>query len=109
PIYGNDVIVGDDGIISFSASIWDWVNPTWFAEYGAPLLSVTSTDLTYGGNDTITGGPNNQVAIGGYGADTITLNNTINVANGDVSQYPSMLAGAIDIAIGDSGQVNYVT
>ena len=22
-------------MISFSASIWDWSNPTWFAEYGA--------------------------------------------------------------------------
>jgi Ca2+-binding RTX toxin-like protein len=107
PVFGNDVIVGDDGVISFSASIWDWVNPTWFAEYGAPLLSVTSTDLTYGGNDTITGGPGNQVAIGGFGADTITLTNVINAANSGVSTYP--IGEPIDIAIGDSGQVNYLT
>ena len=88
PVYGNDVIVGDDGVISFSASIWDWVNPTWFTEYGAPLLSVTSTDLTYGGADTITGGPGNQVAIGGLGADTITLPNAINTANGQAVSHP---------------------
>jgi mucin-19 len=94
PIYGNDVIFGDDGIISFSNSIWDWVNPTWYAEYGAPLLSVTSTDLGNGGNDTIIGGPNNQVVVGGAGADKITVSNATDVVIGDNGAVTWLNGGA---------------
>ena len=73
PVLGNDVIIGEDGVISFSSSIWDWVNPTWYPEYGAPVLSVTSTDFGWFGNNVITGGSGHQVVIGGEGSDQITV------------------------------------
>ena len=89
PVLGNNVIIGADGVISFSSSIWDWVNPTWYPEYGAPVLSVTSTDFGWSGNNVITASSGNTVVIGGEGSDQITVTN------------------ATDVVIGDSGQVTY--
>ncbi len=95
--WGNNVIIGNDGVIDFSTSIWDWVNPTWFTEYGAPVLSVTSTDFGYFGNNTITGGPNNTVVIGGGGSNSITVTDGTDVVIGNDGQVTYSVGGAFSV------------
>ncbi len=70
---GTNLILGDNGFI-------DWVSAD-----GDPtdIDEVSSTDTSYGGNDTITIGTGNVIAIGGYGDDVILGGTGSNVILGD--------------------------
>ncbi|MEZ6122879.1 MAG: calcium-binding protein [Planctomycetaceae bacterium] len=66
---GRNLLLGDHGTATFDGA-GQWLN-------------VSSTDDNIGGNDTIQSGTGNDLAIGGFGADAITLNDGSNVATGD--------------------------
>ena len=70
-IVGESVIFGDDGTLSFT---------------GGLLKQVVSTDTTYGGNDAITVGEDDNILIGGVGNDTIKATDGDNIVVGDNGQ-----------------------
>ena len=78
---GTDIVLGDNGQVALS---------------GGFVMSVTSTDPSYGGNDVIAGGNGPDVILGGSGNDTITGgtgNSTILGDNGTLT-YASSGSGA---------------
>ena len=77
---GNDIILGDNGLLNYKV-----------IGNVATLELLTTTDPTMGGNDTIQGNDDDDIAIGGAAADTI---------NGGAGE---------DILIGDNGQVILTT
>ena len=81
-ISGNDVILGDNGQVNLS---------------GGKLTTIATTDPSFGGNDTITGGTGNDIILGGAGKDAIiggSGNDTILGDNGRVT-----LSGGVQVAI----------
>jgi Ca2+-binding RTX toxin-like protein len=72
------VIVGHDGYAAFTTA--------------GVLTYITTTDQSFGGDDTITTGDGNNVILGGTGAATITVgkgNNIILGKNGDATFLPN--------------------
>ncbi len=71
--FGDDSLSGDDG------------NDVLVGDFGIAFLGsqVMSTNTTFGGNDTISGGAGNDIAIGGFGADLIYGNSDDDVLLGD--------------------------
>ena len=66
---GNEIVLGDNGVISYSAS--------------GTLTGIATSDPSYGGADTITLGAGNSDVMGGVGADTITLGTGNSIVFGD--------------------------
>ena len=80
---GEDIVLGDHGII-------DFVNPV-TGSYG-PLRDVLSTDVAEGGDDTIHSGASMDIVLGGAGGDVIDAGPIQNVR---------------DIVFGDNGHVTF--
>ncbi len=77
----NNIIIGDDGSVTYAAS--------------GPAITATTTDAGYGGNDTIAATGNGNVIFGGAGSDVITLLTVAGAApNGNV-------------IVGDDGVANF--
>jgi|GEM_PF-4447588 len=74
---GNDLVLGDNGIANYRS-------------YGnaVSLTTLTSTDPTMGGNDTLSGGDDDDFLVGGAGGDTISG------------------GGGSDVVLGDHGLLN---
>ncbi|MGH2998422.1 MAG: beta strand repeat-containing protein, partial [Gaiellaceae bacterium] len=68
-----NLVLGDNGAVTF-ASVDGWLGD---------LAQVETTDPSYGGVDTISGGTGNDILIGGSGGDTITDTGGNNVVLGD--------------------------
>ena len=75
---GNDVILGDNGKATFSAT--------------GIRLNVHTTDPGYGGMDIIAAGDGNNIVMGGTGSDHI---------------FAGSLNANVDILLGDSGNVTF--
>ena len=63
-----NIIVGDDGIATFTAGV---------------LTHIETSDPSIGGDDLITTGDGNNVIVGGFGADQITVGDGNNIILGD--------------------------
>ncbi|MDK3075585.1 calcium-binding protein [Sedimentitalea sp. JM2-8] len=112
----DDIIVGDEGILVYSDfdSSHDLLGSPTMAEmqfgYAAPALDDDPFSLDFiitkafdlGGNDTIFGNENDDIAIGGTGADVMLGDNDEGLPN--VYDVLSAQAGQ-DILIGDQGRV----
>ncbi|MCX7423973.1 MAG: hypothetical protein NT013_31205 [Planctomycetia bacterium] len=62
------VVVGDNGSANFSSGL---------------LTNISTSDTTFGGNDSITGGFGNDFLIGGFGDDTINAGSGNDTLTGD--------------------------
>ena len=69
---GNDVILGDNGIVGLGD-----------AALGTEKYNVWTTDYANGGADTIDAGDGNNIVLGGSGADTVTAGSGWDIILGD--------------------------
>ena len=90
-IDGSDILVGDHGALE---SVFDFADP----RPGATLLAtIETTDVEYGGVDTISGNDGHDVVLGGAAGDTLYGDAAIaGVADGD------------DVLLGDHGLIRYL-
>ncbi len=72
----DNTILGDNGVATFSATTGDVTEVTSFTGLAGDVPSV-------GGNDTINVSSGNNVIIGGFGADAITIGGSGNTVLGD--------------------------
>ena len=79
----NNTIIGDDGEATFGTS--------------GQILTITTQDPSFGGNDTITVNGGNNVIFGGTGNDTITVQTSGNTA-------PSG-----NVIVGDDGDATFTS
>ncbi len=82
---GANVVFGDGGSVTFDLA-------------GTHLATAKSTDITRGGNDTITVGNGNSVLVGGFGADTINAGTGSNVILGDNGMADFSPLGVVTLA-----------
>jgi Ca2+-binding RTX toxin-like protein len=66
---GDNIVLGDHGHASFDAT--------------GQLRTITSTDTTSGGDDTISIGSDNDLVFGGFGKETLTATSGDNIIVGD--------------------------
>ncbi len=85
-----DRLLGDEGAITYQAGsdLWGWIESQYLDDFEDSPLDVEPTEAVVG-NDMITTGTGNDVAIGGLGDDMI------DVSEGD------------NIVLGDEGDVHY--
>ncbi len=104
---GSELIIGDHGQVT-------WNEATAIANLWTYLLSVISTNETYGGDDTIYGRSGDEIIIGGSGADTIDADSGSDLVFGDhahiiwstVTEYTNIvdgMASARSIIVGNGG------
>ncbi|MEM6398913.1 MAG: hypothetical protein AAF757_01595 [Cyanobacteria bacterium P01_D01_bin.116] len=77
---GEDILLGDNSVLNYAIE-----------NGSATLDEITTTEPSIGGNDSIQGNDDNDIALGGAGDDTVT---------GDAGE---------DITIGDNGIITYTS
>ena len=92
---GNDILLGDEGDVVFNLA-----GP---GEDGNPATAdrIRTTKFALGSGDQIFGGADNDIALGGTGADLIVGDNS---EAGAAPEAGGLLSG-VDILIGDQGQI----
>ena len=81
---GSDVVMGDDGNLTFTAA--------------GILTFATTSDPTYGDDDIINAGDGNNVVLGGSGKDSITTLGGSDVVMGDDGNLTFTAAGILTLA-----------
>ena len=84
---GTNIVLGDDGQVTFDAN--------------GVLLSITTSDPAYGGNDTITTGDGTAYVAAGVGADKVTLGSGADVVIGDDGTITFTAGQLISVATAD--------
>jgi len=88
---GDDVVLGDNGIVNFTAA--------------GVITDATSTELGLGGIDTVDAGGGNNVAVGGAAGDTVTTgagNDIILGDNGNLTFTGGVLTEAVTTDASDA-------
>ena len=85
---GNNIALGDEGVITYQAvsGLWGWIESQYLDAVGRSPLEAPEAEV---GDDMITTGTDDDVAIGGLG------NDMIDVSEGD------------NIVLGDEGEIHY--
>ncbi len=91
-VSGNQIILGDNGFVKYSAP------GVLSAIASQDVVTTGTTTVSYGGNNTITVGNGNDMIIGGVGADTIKAGNGNSVIIGDEGQMLFNAAGQMTTA-----------
>ena len=79
--YGNDVVLGDNGELSYINNV---------------LVNATSSEASLGGADTLSLGEGNNIVIAGAGVDTITTTDGVDIILGDNGQLVWSVTGIIE-------------
>ena len=80
-VYGNDVVLGDNGELSYINNV---------------LVNATSSEASLGGADTLNLGEGNNIVIAGAGVDTITTTDGVDIILGDNGQLVWSATGVIE-------------
>jgi hypothetical protein len=105
-VSGNQIIVGDNGTVTyFTPGVLQTVVTTdvVFQQIGTVGDGIAIFGfVTYGGNDTITGGSGNDQIAGGIGSDLITTGNGSNDVLGDEGEYIYSTPGKVAAMLTES-------
>ena len=82
---GTNIVFGDDGYVTWVGAELNPQGLTWSGSDHDPsdIDLLSSTDTTFGGNDTISVGAGSAIVVGGAGNDNITAGTASNIVIGD--------------------------
>ena len=82
---GTNIVFGDDGYVTWVGAELNPQGLSWSGSDHDPsdIDLLSSTDTSYGGNDSITVGAGSAIVVGGAGNDTITAGTASNIVIGD--------------------------